>query len=124
MIGTMVMGGAPRRVPDLRNAGARALAALLALAVLAFGGAALAEAGPDLAGKVNVNTATQEELELLPGIGASRARAVIETRKERGGFKSVDELVEVKGIGEASLERMRPFVTTSGKTTARAPTAR
>jgi DNA uptake protein ComE-like DNA-binding protein len=39
-------------------------------------------------------------------------------RKKRGGFKSVDELTEVKGIGEAALERLRPFVRTEGKTTA------
>ena len=67
---------------------------------------------------VNVNTATAEELQILPGIGESRARAVIAMRKERGGFKSVEELLEVKGIGESSLSHLRPFVVVSGKTTA------
>ena len=65
-------------------------------------------------------TATLEELQLLPGVGASRAQAMIETRKERGGFKRVEDLLEVKGIGERSLERLRPHVTLKGKTTARA----
>ena len=90
----------------------------LALAfVMVLGGApALA----DVSGVVNVNTASAEELEQLPGIGASRARALIEAREARGGFASVDELVEVKGIGEASLERMRPHLTIDGPTTARA----
>jgi len=69
-------------------------------------------------GTVNINTATPEQLELLPGIGESRANAVVAIRKQRGGFKSVDELTEVKGIGEVALERLRPFVRTEGKTTA------
>jgi DNA uptake protein ComE-like DNA-binding protein len=44
---------------------------------------------------------------------------VIELRKRRGGFKSVEELRDVKGIGDVALERMRPFVRLEGKTTAR-----
>ena len=96
-----------------------ALAGILALAMGIASTAASAEEPPRLSGTVNVNTATLDELTLLPGIGESRAKAVIETRKRRGGFKSVDELLEVKGIGDASLERLRPHVTTQGKTTAR-----
>ena len=102
-----------------RRAGARALAGLLVLSVLALGLTSPAHAAPGLSGKVNVNTATQEELEMLPGIGASRARAVIDARKQRGGFEHVDDLLEVKGIGQASLEQLRPFVTTQGRTTVR-----
>jgi competence protein ComEA len=77
-----------------------------------------AEADAPLSGMVNVNTATAEELELLPGIGPSKAKAILEARRERGAFKSVEELEEVKGIGKGALERLRPFVTVSGKTTA------
>jgi DNA uptake protein ComE-like DNA-binding protein len=44
---------------------------------------------------------------------------VIALRKQRGGFKNVDELTQVKGIGDAALERLRPFVRIEGKTTAR-----
>ncbi len=96
----------------------------LALAVLCSAGFALA-AGPApaadsaLVGVVNVNTASAEELQLLPGVGESRARAIVALRKQRGGFKKVEDLVEVKGIGAVALERLRPFVTTMGKTTAR-----
>ena len=92
----------------------------LGLAILISAGLALAPAAfaASLSGVVNVNTASVEQLELLPGIGEARARAVIATRKSRGGFKSVDELTEVKGIGESALDRMRPFVTVTGKTTA------
>jgi comEA protein len=92
--------------------------AALAAAGLALGAPSLA-AEPALSGVVNVNTASEQELQLLPGIGEARARAIVEARKARGGFKSVDELVEVKGIGEAGLAQMRPFVTLTGQTTAR-----
>lgn len=103
---------------------------VLSLALLTVFGLALAESSfaeeasprldtsPRLVGAVNINTATPEQLELLPGIGEVRARAVVELRKQRGGFKSVDELTEVKGIGDVALERLRPFVRTEGKTTA------
>jgi len=79
--------------------------------------ATVATAAGEIHGVVNVNTATLEELQLLPGIGASRAAAMIELRKQRGGFKSVDELKDVKGIGDAGLERLRPHVRLDGKTT-------
>ena len=93
--------------------------ALLTAFGLVLAGSSLAEnASPRLVGTVNINTATPEQLELLPGIGESRANAVVAIRKQRGGFKSVDELTEVKGIGEVALERLRPFVRTEGKTTA------
>lgn len=100
---------------------ARALAlALLAscsLALTAFS-APTDEAAAKLTGVVNLNTATADELQLLPGIGAARAQAVIGLRKQRGGFKSVDELKDVKGIGDSALEKLRPFVRLDGKTTA------
>ena len=93
--------------------------ALMTAFGLVLAGSSLAEdTSPRLVGTVNINTATPEQLELLPGIGEARARAVVTMRKQRGGFKSVDELTEVKGIGEAALERLRPFVRTDGKTTA------
>jgi competence protein ComEA len=93
--------------------------ALLTVFGLALAGSSLAEdVSPRLVGTVNINTATPEQLELLPGIGESRARAVVAMRKQRGGFKSVDELTEVKGIGDTALEHLRPFVRTEGKTTA------
>jgi competence protein ComEA len=92
--------------------------AALALAVLlAFAGAP-AFAGEEITGVVNVNTASAAELEMLPGIGASRAKALIEAREAKGGFKSLDDLLAVKGIGEASLAKLRPHLTLEGKTTA------
>ena len=69
-------------------------------------------AGSDghLVGKININTADAEQMESLPGIGSVTARAIIEYRKRNGGFRSVEELLEVRGIGEKRLEQIRPFV--------------
>lgn len=103
---------------ELRKAGARAAACALALALVLASAPTLAGGEPPLTGTVNVNTATAEQLQLLPGIGDARARAVIEARKRRGGFEQVEDLLEVKGIGEASLEQLRPYVTVEGRTTA------
>jgi competence protein ComEA len=72
-------------------------------------------------GVVNINTATPEQLELLPGIGPAKALAIVEDRKVHGPFERVDDLVRVSGIGEQALQRLRPHVVVRGKTTARAP---
>jgi comEA protein len=87
------------------------LAAALGLAPFAATAAPESDAP---ARAVNVNTATAEELESLPGVGEARARAILEARKARGGFKTLDELVDVKGIGPSGLEKLRPFVTLGG----------
>ncbi len=61
--------------------------------------------------RIDVNTATAEELETLPGIGPTLARAIVRHREENGPFGSVDELLEVSGIGEAKLDNIREDVT-------------
>ena len=99
---------------------ARALVpALLAAGVALAAFPSLGDDQAGLTGVVNLNTATVEELQLLPGIGEARARAVIAMRKERGGFKSVNDLLLVKGIGKAGLDRLRSHLTVSGKSTAK-----
>jgi competence protein ComEA len=60
---------------------------------------------------LNVNVATAEELETLPGIGEVLAATIIQYREENGPFTSVDQLVEVSGIGEVTLEEIRDLVT-------------
>ena len=60
---------------------------------------------------VNLNSATQADLELLPGIGPVTARSILTFRSENGAFTSVDELLEVSGIGDATLAEIAPFVT-------------
>ena len=56
---------------------------------------------------VNLNTATQSQLESLPGIGASTAKRIVEYRQKSGGFKKVEELMNVKGIGEKSFLKLK-----------------
>jgi competence protein ComEA len=60
---------------------------------------------------VNINTAGQGELETLPGIGPVTAQAILQWRTDNGAFSTVDELMEVSGIGEATLAELAPFVT-------------
>ena len=60
---------------------------------------------------VNLNTADQTVLETLPGVGPVTAEAILAWRTDNGGFTSVDELLEVDGIGEATLEDLAPLVT-------------
>ena len=60
---------------------------------------------------VPLNTATQEQLETLPGIGPVTAQAILAWRTDNGAFSAVDELLEVSGIGDATLAQIAPFVT-------------
>lgn len=61
--------------------------------------------------KININLATSEELQTLSGIGPSKADAIISYREENGQFKSIEGLLEVSGIGEKSLEKLKEEVT-------------
>jgi competence protein ComEA len=62
-------------------------------------------------GPVNLNTATADQLETLPGIGPSLAQAIIDERERSGGFRSVDDLRTVRGIGDARFAQVQPHVT-------------
>lgn len=64
--------------------------------------------------KVNINTANAEELATLPGIGAVKAEAIVKYRKDNGKFKNVNDLKEVKGIGDKMVDKIKPEAT-SGK---------
>jgi competence protein ComEA len=59
---------------------------------------------------VNINEASAEELQVLPGIGPQRAEDIVAYREENGAFESVDELVNVPGIGPKTLEELREHV--------------
>ena len=60
---------------------------------------------------VNINTASAKELDALPGIGEVLAQRIIDYRNANGPFQSVDELVKIKGIGEKTLEKIKPYAT-------------
>lgn len=66
--------------------------------------------------KININTATSTDLQSLKGIGEVYARRIIEYRVQNGGFDSINELVNVKGIGEKRLENIRPYITLEDST--------
>lgn len=70
----------------------------------------------EITGVVNLNTATALQLDLLPGIGAKAAKRIIEHRTKTP-FAKVDDLRKVKGFGAKKLEKLKPFLTTSGQTT-------
>jgi len=65
---------------------------------------------------VNVNTATQQELETLKGIGPVKAKAIIDYRSKNGPFKSQADLVNVPGIGEKTVEKLKADLAVSGST--------
>jgi len=60
---------------------------------------------------LNVNLASQEELEELPGIGPVKAKAIVEFREKNGPFRTVEDLVQVPGIGKKTLEKLLPHIT-------------
>jgi competence protein ComEA len=93
------------------------LICILMLAVVTwftYSGASLAAISFDAASdsaqmkmqKVNLNTATADQLVTLPGVGKKKAAAIIEYRKINGKFKSIQDLAEVKGIGEKMIEKL------------------
>lgn len=67
--------------------------------------------GHDKNGKININTASEKELEEIPGIGPSKAAAIIEYREKNGRFKNIQDLDKVSGIGEKSIDRMEDQIT-------------
>ena len=69
---------------------------------------------------VNLNTATVTQLETLPGIGPATAQRILEYRQKSGGFKKIEELMNVRGIGEASFLKLKTLVIVSPPRTDRA----
>ena len=60
---------------------------------------------------VNINTATSEELQQVPGIGPATAQKILQMRKSYGPFKSVDDLLAIRGLGQKRLDKMRKYLT-------------
>jgi competence protein ComEA len=72
---------------------------------------------------VNLNTATSEELQLVPGIGPVTAEKILQMRKSYGAFKSVDDLTAIRGIGPKRLEKMRKYLTVGKAASAGKPSS-
>ena len=71
---------------------------------------------------VNINSATSEELQQVPGIGPSTAEKILLMRKSYGSFKKVDDLLAIKGLGKKRLEKMRKYLTVTNAIPAKAGT--
>jgi competence ComEA-like helix-hairpin-helix protein len=91
-------------------------------------GAPAADAGPDeppakksnhkeLTGKLNLNTANEEQLMLLPTVGPAKAERIVTWRKKNGGFKRIADLRRVKGFGYKTFKKLEPFLDIKGDTT-------
>src|SRR6478735_7891480 len=68
----------------------------------------------DLTGKLNLNTATEEQLMMLPTVGPAKAERIVTWRKKNGGFKRVADLRRVKGFGYKTFKRLEPFLDIKG----------
>lgn len=73
---------------------------------------------PELEGQVNLNTATAEQLELLPGIGPSMAKKIIDYRTAKP-FAEPMQVVRIKGIGRKTFEKLKPLISVKGENTLR-----
>lgn len=115
---------------NLENRWTRALLAAfgVALALTTFAPTSHAQRGPSStasaeeapSGVVNIQTATADQLQLLPGIGPSKAEAIV-AQRERRAFRRVEDLMRVRGIGRATFRRLRSMLTVDGPTTLAEP---
>ena len=100
--------------------------AVLLVLVLGTAGVAAAQSSQPaqpktvVAAPVNLNTATAAQLESLPGIGPATAQRILEYRQQNGNFKKIEELMNVRGIGETSFLKLKSLVTLSPPKTDRA----
>lgn len=91
------------------------IAAIILVTLCTSAFAQSAPAAPS--GVVNINTADATQLAYLPHVGVKAAERIVEYRKAHGSFARITDLMEVKGFGEKSFERLRPYLTVDGKTT-------
>ena len=93
-----------------RMMGILGLAAILTMAIPSLHGQAQGSANESRA-QVNLNTASTVELERLPGVGPAMAARIVEYRQKNGGFKKIEELMNIQGIGEKRFLDLKPQIT-------------
>ncbi|MBV8515824.1 MAG: ComEA family DNA-binding protein [Acidobacteria bacterium] len=84
------------------------------VSTVAFADAAVT---PAPAGVVNLNSADAAQLALLPGIGVKAAQRIVDYRSQNGPFRKTSDLMQVKGVGAKSFERLSPYIVLEGRTT-------
>ncbi len=94
-----------------RSPAIRVFVSCFFFAFLLFVGASTAATKKPPLRPVNINTATSEELQQVPGIGPATAEKILQMRKSYGAFKSVDDLLAIRGIGKKRLDKMRKYLT-------------
>ena len=94
--------------------------ALSAAAAGAQGRATAPKPAATAAAPINLNTATADQLATIPGIGEKTAALIIEYRQKNGSFKKVEDLMNVRGVGEKSFLKMKPLITVAAAKTASA----
>ena len=72
---------------------------------------------PEVSGKININTATVDQLQLLPRIGTKTAQSIVEYRTQHGPFNKADDLTKVRGIGEKTVKELKKHITVEGSIT-------
>lgn len=97
------------------NVSIKKLAGIIFLVLLSSVAAIAADGAAT--GVVNLNTASAEQLALLPRVGPAAAARIIEYRSQNGGFEKTTDLLQVKGIGPRTFELMKPYLAVEGDTT-------
>ena len=95
------------------------LAAFVLICVFLFGSAVTAATKKPPAHPIDINSASSAQLQQVPGIGPATADKILQTRKSYGAFKSVDDLLSVRGIGPKKLEKMRKYLVAGHSTPGR-----
>src|SRR5580693_8318123 len=93
------------------------------LAGLIFPASASAGKKKPPAQPININTANSEQLQQVPGIGPATADKILQMRKSYGPFKSVDDLLAIRGLGAKRLEKMRKYLTVGGPSQSKKPSS-
>jgi comEA protein len=99
-----------KRVDQRRAKTAGAVFSLFLCLIFAFASVASAKKVPPALHSVDLNSATEKQLEQLPGVGPTTAKAIIEFRTRSGRFRRVDDLLVIRGISDAKLKKIRPYV--------------